>query len=364
MYDTGQGVANVLFTGGSDTVYLGNADGNGGYAGTWYQLWAGVNSTIAGNLTANGNFNTNGINGTAITATSSVNIDVAAGQNALIWYYVPGARQWYAGCMSTGAYYLCDNTGGAVRFQIDTSGHATFSNDVTCSGNFNTNGITGSSLYITGGSTLVGTISCNAINSTTINTQGNTITTGAVNGGAFSCTTLNTNGNTITAGPINCGNVAAGTMSCSTFTTSDGVIYSNIAGSKRVAFSTSGNTLNFWVNGANTGTWTFNSASDERLKRNIGPSRGDALAELASLRLISFDMPIPGEALDRHNDYGFSAQDVQAHIPEAVNETNLAPEGEAEQLRLTLDVVPLIARLVGAVQQLTTRIQILETRGR
>jgi hypothetical protein len=357
MYDTSQGVANILFTGGSNTVYLGNSDGNGNYAGTWYQLWAGVNSSIAGNLTVNGAFNTNGITGTTITGTamvasSSVSINVAGGQNALIWYYVSGVRQYYAGCLSNGTYTVTDQTGGVARLVIDTTGHAVFANNLSCNGAFNTNGITCTTINTQGSTITAGPVNCGAISATTINSNGNTITGGPVNCGAISCTTITTNGNTITSGEVDSsGNIsAAGDLFCN-----NGVQY-NGRGAHNIGFNNSGTTLTFYALGGSSGSWNF-TGSDERLKDNIAAARGDALAELARLKLISFDMPFP-DIPTRHFDCGFSAQDIHKLIPEAVTEIEHADGKE----QLVLDTLPLLARCVSAIQQLLARMEALESR--
>jgi len=199
--------------------------------------------------------------------------------------------------MNNGWFYITDNSGGAVRFQIDTAGNVT---------------IPGA------GGLSVGT------------------------------------------GGIDC----LGT----------GVAYTGIS-TTAFAFSASGRNLTFYLNGVATGVWPFNAPSDERLKENIGPAVGDALAELCRVELISFDLPVAGQpaAPAAHYDYGFSAQNVRSIIPDAVFETSMAriadPEAaprteaeEADTMRLALDMVPLLARCVGAIQQLTARIETLEGR--
>jgi hypothetical protein len=113
-------------------------------------------------------------------------------------------------------------------------------------------------------------------------------------------------------------------------------------------------TLTFYAYGGSSGSWNF-TGSDERLKKNIGPAAGDALAEIESLGLISFDMPFP-DVPTRHFNYGFSAQNIESLIPDSVTKITL-PDGEE---RLVLDTLPLLARCVGAIQQLSSRIKTLE----
>lgn len=100
------------------------------------------------------------------------------------------------------------------------------------------------------------------------------------------------------------------------------------------------------------------SSSDERLKDNIEPfSRG--LADIAKLDPISFNWNAKS-GLDRLNRYsGFSAQNVEAAIPEAI--------GENADGYLSLQERPILAALVNAIKelkaindQLVTRIAALE----
>lgn len=75
------------------------------------------------------------------------------GYYARTQYLVGGVRQWSAGCLNSGIYGISDDSGGAMRFQIDTAGTATFFN--TCN--------------INGSSTVGGNIQCN----NSINANGN-----------------------------------------------------------------------------------------------------------------------------------------------------------------------------------------------
>jgi hypothetical protein len=140
---------------------------------------------------------------------------------------------------------------------------------------------------------------------------------------------------------------AAGELHCA-----NGVQY-NSRGAHNIGFNNAGTTLTFYALGGSSGSWNF-TGSDERLKENIAPAKGDALAELARLKLISFDMPFP-DIPTRHFDYGFSAQDIHALIPEAV--TGIEHADGSEQL--VLDTLPIIARLVGAVRQLAQQVEAL-----
>jgi hypothetical protein len=107
--------------------------------------------------------------------------------------------------------------------------------------------------------------------------------------------------------------------------------------------------------------YTFTiSASDRRLKRNIEPA-GDALGVVNALKVYACDMTIPGET-PQHWDCALIADEVEVLIPRGY----IAPpppmaRGSAETYA-GIDTLPIVATLVRAVQQLTTRLTQLETR--
>jgi hypothetical protein len=320
MYDTAQGVCNILFTGGSNIVYLANADGNGAYAGTWYQYWQGVNSVIAGNLTVNGAFNTNAvicttintqgntitagpvnagaIGGTTITASTYVQVSVSG--NAVLYLNSVGVRQWYIGAINNGQLYFTDNTGGAVRMIIDTAG--------------------------------------------TIYTQNGNVQMGS--------------------GQLVCGYISATFIDLSN---GAGIGFAQQGGASRKSFTSTGVQLTHYINGTAAGSWNFNAPSDERIKLNIKAIEGNPLEELTQVRLVSYDENFfrTGE----HVACGFSAQQLMMIIPEAVirapyfhgeEDKRMSPFDDGHML--SVDVMPLIARLVGAVQQLKSSNDALKAR--
>lgn len=310
----------------------------------FYSTTAGA-CVATGNLTCSGNFNTNAIAGTIITASGANGLQcIVSGASAWIRSLVQGVRDWYMGCNTDGNYYIYDASAGATRFLVDTGGNSTLYQSLTIGANLQVNGsatingncralaqLRGGTLYVDGGSTQNGTISCNAI----------------------SCSTINTNNNNITMG--------AGDLSCQIITASDivhcvhGVQYTDL-GNHCIGWNNSGTTVTFYAYGGSSGSWNF-SGSDERLKKNIGPAVGDALADLESLKLISYDMPFP-DLPTRRFDYGFSAQDVEVKLPDSVTQIT-HPDGEEQ---LVLDTLPLLARCVGAIQELSFRVASLEAR--
>lgn len=105
----------------------------------------------------------------------------------------------------------------------------------------------------------------------------------------------------------------------------------------------------------------YQTFSDESLKTAIKPL-GKALDGVRKLRPVKYRMR--GEKRQR---VGFTAQDVQAVIPEAVNAAEAAPhlgtdakpwEGE----RLGIDMGALVAANTQAIQELATRLEAVERR--
>jgi Chaperone of endosialidase len=310
--------------------------------------------TVPGSLTVSGAFNTNAISGTTITATASNGIQcVVTGASAWFRSLVQNVRDWYCGCNTDGNWYTYDASAGATRFLIDTGGNATLYQSLTIGANLQVNGsatingnsftrgqLHGGTLLVDGGSTQTGQISCNAI----------------------SCSTINTNGNVITCGAVSAsGNITAGNMNAG----ANGLAYNRVNGGLYFEFGSSGGTnLVFYTQGVARGTWNFNNASDERIKKNIADAEGDALAELNGVRLISFDETGMRDSRYQptHLAFGFSAQQMEAVIPEAVNRVKVEPEGTDDELLLTIDIMPLLARCIGAIQTLSTKVASLEAR--
>jgi hypothetical protein len=330
-----------------------------GVATRFYITTAGA-CIATGNLTCSGNFNTNRIDATVIVASTNIQCNPASGA---AWHYAlcAGVRQWQWGANTDGSFTIFDASGGATRLTISTAGL------VNVAQNFS----------VAGASTLNGTVSCNAISCSTITTNGNSVTCSAIF--ASSNISISTGAGAVAQILM----TSARNWSCTSHTNGNFYINDNTAGANRFIIDSGGSvtipgyvnmsggpldvgntgvTLTFYVNGAATGQWAFSAPSDERLKENIAAPEGDALAELLDLRLISYDMK-DGSG---HRRYGFSAQQMDTIIPEAVQRSPMGfrnyedePATE-EELMLSVDVMPLIARLVGAVQQMAKRIQILE----
>ena len=103
---------------------------------------------------------------------------------------------------------------------------------------------------------------------------------------------------------------------------------------------------------------TFTGVSDERLKDHTPYAGG--LEEILGITPIRFTYNELGQKFggwDKGHVYvGFSAQNVQKSIPEAIQGT------EGPEQYLSFDDRPVIAALVNAVKELTARIKVLEAR--
>ena len=135
-------------------------------------------------------------------------------------------------------------------------------------------------------------------------------------------------------------------------------IYSNTAAGYAVEINATTRAIRWAGYGAGTLTTdasgNITAASDERVKRAVRPFlRG--LSDLLGLRPILHGYTAESGLDQTRDDYaGFSAQNVQAAIPEAVG---VAPSGD-----LTLADRPIVAALVNAVQTLAARVATLEGR--
>lgn len=281
----------------------------------------------------------------AFVASSSLQCN---GTTGLLYLTANGVRQYYIQASNNGALYFVDASASIVTAQIGNgngqwtwSYPGTFSSNLTVNGNMacanqvSGNTVVTNAITNNGASTLVGTISCNAI----------------------SCSTINTNGNHVDAGNMN---VAA-----------NGIAYNRTNSGQYFEFNwPSGTQLNFYVNGVLRGFWGFNNPSDERLKENIGPPEGDALEELRRIKLVSFDWRKRDAEHDMehwHQRYGFNGQQLRSVIDEAVNLVDCytlehgVNEGFFKDTH-TLDPTPLLARCVGAIQQLSAKVETLEAR--
>ena len=138
----------------------------------------------------------------------------------------------------------------------------------------------------------------------------------------------------------------------------NGIVYAGLPGGTGNAMGYTWNgglgVVNVYVNGTFVGGLTPTS-SDPRLKTNIAAVSVDPLAVVNQIGLQQFDFlgPWPGASV-QHWPVGFMADTLSTQIPLAVN------PGDGTTTFDTVNPLPLIAYLVGAVQKLVEMIQQLQ----
>jgi Chaperone of endosialidase len=129
-----------------------------------------------------------------------------------------------------------------------------------------------------------------------------------------------------------------------------GIKYPGAGGGNYIAFNNSGNILLVSSNGGYIGSVTLNT-SDIALKRNMGPATRDALATLRKIGTYAYDMVIPGtDGQTQRYDIGLIAQELEQLIPQAVT------AGPTENDPKGIDVAPLVAYCIRAIQQIADRL--------
>jgi hypothetical protein len=148
-----------------------------------------------------------------------------------------------------------------------------------------------------------------------------------------------------------------------------GIGFQQQGGSSRKSFTSTGTQLTHYINGTAAGSWTFNAPSDERFKRNVRAMECNPLAELLKVKLVSFEEDFfrQPEWQETEVSCGFSAQQLLTVIPEAVVKAEYFHGEEDKRINpiddgimLSLDIVALVARCVGAIQQLQQEVSALK----
>jgi hypothetical protein len=264
--------------------------------------------------------------------------------------------------------------------------------------------ITGSAINSTGNGSIAGTLNAGTVTVSGTVQAGQLTSTGNLNiGGGVNVSGGITSGATVTAAQLtSTGNAnVAGTISAGGFTTAGNINASGAAsitgdltaghlktaggdmfmgpgGSGRQLQMASGwywdfnpstgdliwggpSGAQFWVTrfsdhycgnqiGPVFGNGAYINFSDVRGKTDISPAP-QGLSEILRLKPVTFK-----RTDSDHDELGFTAQDVQEILPEAVR--SLSDGDGADRLGVTLD--PIVATLVHAVQQLAARIEQLE----
>jgi hypothetical protein len=133
------------------------------------------------------------------------------------------------------------------------------------------------------------------------------------------------------------------------------------AGSSYILYSTGATAYRFYVGMGGTvfaTNTTISAISDARLKENV-QDIDVGLGAILALKPRKFDWKA-GKGKDIKGDRGFIAQEFETVFPNLIDEwKDEAPEGEAPYKSVRQDLIPV---LVKAIQELTARVQTLETR--
>jgi Chaperone of endosialidase len=147
-----------------------------------------------------------------------------------------------------------------------------------------------------------------------------------------------------------------GTIRSTGYRTRSGTVGSY--GNNLYNFFWTGTQLQGWVDGINQGVVSF--TSDRRLKEDIQPISGSALDRVLALKPASFKYKtIPGTiyAGDGTTIEGFIADELQQTIPSGVNGAADAVDADGKIQPQTINVVPLVAVLTKAVQELNAKLE-------
>jgi hypothetical protein len=391
--------------------------------------------TLSGDLTITGNLQVNGVTNTyntlSVNLSDGLLINVPAGQWGRL--ITRGAREWRTGVDPSGNWSVTDQSAGATRFLVDANGNVTFYQGIWVSGGVNVTGAVvsnagdaGFQLYAAQGGYARYLAQVNNVRQWRwgCEASGNfAIADISAGGDRF---IIDTNGNATHYGSVTSSvqngfslyapngqqafylatvaGVREWGMGCQT----DGSFYIYDFSSGILPFSVgpgngiithnyplhqAGQGINYvsyanvnvafrwialtnfalFINGSNVGT-VYMQASDERLKKNVKGAEGDSLAELKKLRLYSFDLPNPVDAKRpvEHVSVGFSAQQIEKIIPEAVTKSPArendpdrdyeAKPWQDDEMQLSLNTSPIVARCVAAIQQLSAKIEVLEAK--
>tara|TARA_R100000278_G_scaffold26747_2_gene24528 strand:+ start:3756 stop:6548 length:2793 start_codon:yes stop_codon:yes gene_type:complete len=112
--------------------------------------------------------------------------------------------------------------------------------------------------------------------------------------------------------------------------------------------------------GASAGTVVGTQSSDIRIKNNLG-SVSYGLAEINKITPIKFTYKDDDE---NKQEIGFSAQDVQTVVPEAIYDTKDSREIDGTTIKnvLAMDYTSLIPVLVNAIKELSTEVNTLKSK--
>ena len=172
--------------------------------------------------------------------------------------------------------------------------------------------------------------------------------------------TLDASGNLLLGKTVN-SITTVGFQSTATGEVSAALAASTNAATQWTTYSTGAAAYRFYVGMGGTvfaTNTTISAISDSRLKENV-QDLDVGLNEILALKPRKFDWKA-GKGKDIKGDRGFIAQEFETVFPNLIDEwKDNAPEGEAPYKSVRQDLIPV---LVKAIQELTARVQTLETR--
>jgi hypothetical protein len=177
----------------------------------------------------------------------------------------------------------------------------------------------------------------------------------SVTGGLSGSSNLGISGNATVNGAIYAGN--AGFFTNALHITANGVVYGTQGSANAMAYAWNGGTgINVWADNSSLGVLIMQT-SDATLKTNLAAMTVDPLSVLDKITLQQFDwlpQTVGTVVVQKpHASCGFTAQQVETLIPEAV----ISSTGEP----LSVDLMPLVSYCIGGIQRLVTMIQQLQT---
>lgn len=101
----------------------------------------------------------------------------------------------------------------------------------------------------------------------------------------------------------------------------------------------------------NSGSVSFNTTSDYRLKENVVPMTG-ALDTVAQLKPVTYTWKLTGESTQ-----GFIAHELQAVVPDCVTGEKDAVDEEGNPVYQGIDTSFLVATLTAAIQELNAKVE-------
>jgi hypothetical protein len=311
--------------------------------------------TVAGNTTVGANFGVNGTTTSQGMIQANAGITCGSGSPYQVYLYNGTQPDWMIGADygNSHDFFISGGSPTTAGFQMDLGLNCTINRTLTINNSAATPPGTALAINTSGGNNAaISLVAAGAVWQLSVNGgNGYFNINGGPSGGSVS-TLMAVNAATGSAAFPNYLQVGG-----------NGIMYTQYA-SNNIGFhwgvgSPSG--LGMYIDNIYQGV-IQTGASDLLFKENVKEATEDALALLGRIELISFDMPdrISPEKSAFHFEIGFSANQLEEVMPDCVNvASGVGPNGE--DIR-SVDLMPMTARCVRAIQQLVQRVEALEHR--